>query len=58
MLIWILMAIGVVVIASVLFGRRRYTRVRGGAHDNPSSHNRGHAKDHHQHPRRGRGRKH
>lgn len=58
MLIWILMAVGVVVIASVLFGRARYTRVRGGAHDNPSSHNRGHTKDHREHPHRGRGRKH
>ena len=57
MIIWIVMAIGVIVIAAVTFGgRRRYVRARGGAGDNPSSHNAGHARDHRDHRHRGRGR--
>jgi len=57
-LIWIVMAVGLVVIVAMGYGgRRRYRSHRsGGAGDNPKSHNKGHSKDHHTHDHRGRGR--
>jgi len=58
MLIWILMAVGLVILVAVSYGGHRRYRNRGGGANNPSSHNAGHAKDHHSHNRRGRGRGH